>query len=127
MDDAEAMVIAFLRARIPDVDIASKVPNPRPRRFLRVWRSGGTASNRIIDNPHLTISGTVEPDEDDGANSVEASELTQIARTLLFEESAGMPLVRKVTEVAAFRYDPDPDTDADRYTFTVALRVRKSR
>lgn len=125
MDDAEAMVIAFLQERIPDVDIASKVPNPRPRQFLRVWRSGGIASNRIVDNPHLTISGTVEPD-DEGAGSVDASELTQRARTLIFEESSGMPLVREVREVVGFRSDPDPDTDADRYTFTVALRVRKS-
>lgn len=119
MVDAEGLVADFLRP-IVGVKVGTKVPNPRPSRFVRVWRSGGSAANRVLDVPHITVICWAE-------STVEASKLAASARHALLNDHVGMSLVRGVEEVGGPYYDPDADTGADRYTFTVALRIRAQR
>ena len=114
--DAEAMAIEFLATRL-DVPVSTKVRNPRPSEFVRVVRTGGTAGNRILDFPRLTV--TAEAD-----TSIRAAELAQMARTALLNDYTAMPLVRGASESGGLYYNPDPDTNRDRYTFTVTLNVR---
>lgn len=114
--DAEAMVGAFLRFRVTP-PVSTKVPNPRPKRFVRAWRTGGSALNRIVDQPQITVTCTA-------ATSVTASDDARAARFALLNESSSMPLVRGVEDVSGVYYDPDPDTNEDRYSFTVRLTVR---
>lgn len=114
--DAEAMVGTFLRSRL-SVPVSTKVPSTRPKRFVRAWRTGGSALNRVVDQPQITVTCTA-------ATSVTASDDARAARFALFNESTAMPLVRRVDDVSGVYYDPDPDTNEDRYSFTVRLTVR---
>lgn len=119
LPDVEALVGSFLRARLP-VPVSTKVPNPRPARFIRAWRTGGAASNRVLEEAQVTVTCAA-------SNSVQASDDARAARSLLMNEYTAMPLVRGVEEVSGPYSDPDPDTNGDRYSFTVRLRVRAAR
>lgn len=114
--DAESMVRTFLVSRL-SVPVSTKVPTPRPKRFVRAWRTGGSALNRIVDQPQITVSCTA-------ASTITASDDARAARFALLNEATGMPLVRRVEDVSGVYYDPDPDTNEDRYSFTVRLTVR---
>ena len=100
--------------------VSTRVPSPRPKTFLRVWRTGGAAKNRALDMPLITVQSWSTDDD-------MAAENANVARGLLLNASAVMPLVRGVQEVTGPYYDPDPDSGVTRYTFTVQLRVRASR
>ncbi len=119
MPDVEKLVGGFLRGKI-GVHVGTKVPNPRPARFVRAWRSGGAAQNRVLDLPHVTVTTW-------GTSTVDASNLATEARRALLNDHVELGPVRGVTEVGGLYYDPDPDTGIDRYTFTVQLRVRACR
>lgn len=114
--DAEALCVTFVRSKI-SVPVATKTPSPRPARFVRVWRTGGAAVNRILDRPQITVTCTA-------SDSVTASADATALRNAFFNDYTDMGLVRRVEEVAGVYFDPDPDTGADRYTFTVVLNVR---
>ncbi len=117
--DSEATVGTFLRARV-SVPVVSKVPATRPTKFVRVWRTGGAALNRVLDRPIITVQAWAP---DDG----QASELANACRQLLFNDYTVMPLVRGVEEVTGLYFDPDPATGVDRYTFSVQLQARAAR
>ena len=117
--DVEAMAREFLRARLTP-PVSSKVPNPRPARYVRAWRSGGAAANRVVDHPLITVSCTAD-------GSVQAREDANDARTAFLNEYTAMPLVRGVEEQVGIYFDPDPDTGEDRYSFTMRLTVRGRR
>ncbi len=114
--DVEAMIVAFF-ADITDSPVATKTPTPRPERFTRAWRTGGASSNRVLDQPIITVTCTAP---DSGTASADAGAL----RRRLMNDYTTMPLVRAVEEVTGLYYDPDPDTNEDRYTFSVRMRVR---
>lgn len=115
-EDAESMVRKFLADRIA-VPVSTRVPATRPVTFIRTWRTGGAATNRILDRPMITVE-VWAPD------SVTASSIAGRARDMLLGAYTGMPNVRAVDEVSGLYFDPDPDTGIDRYTFTVQLNVR---
>lgn len=118
LPDVEELVGGFLRPRVTP-PVASKVPSPRPARFVRAWRTGGDAENRVVDKPIVTVSCTA-------ADSVTAAADAGDARSAFLNEYTAMPLVRRV-EVFGLYYDPDPDTNEDRYSFSVQLTVRGRR
>lgn len=117
--DAEKLARDFLDPRT-ESPVATKVPDPRPERFTRAWRSGGAAQNRLVDQPIITVSCTA-PD------SVTASADANAARAAFLNEYSAMPLVRRVEEVSGVYFDPDPDTNEDRYSFSVRMTVRGRR
>lgn len=117
--DAEALVVAFLNDRVTP-PVSTKVRKTRPKRFVRVYRTGGTADNRAVERAQITVSCTA-------GTSVTASDDARACRSAFLNEYTAMPLVRRVEEVTAPYYDPDPDTNEDRYTFTVLLTIRGAR
>lgn len=117
--DIEADVIAFLETRV-DVPVTLAVPADRPDSFLRVWRNGGFARNRIVDVANITVEAWA-------ADDAAASELARQAREALLSDYTAMPLVRGVAEVVGPYFTPDPDSETPRYRFTEALTVRASR
>jgi hypothetical protein len=114
--DSEAIVRTFLDDAL-DVPVVTKVPKSRPGEFVRVWRTGGAASSRVLDRPIITVQAWA-------ANSARASDLASRCRDLLLGGYTGMRLVRYSQEVSGLYYDPDPDSGIDRYTFAHQLNVR---
>ncbi|MFF2054115.1 hypothetical protein ACFVU2_21090 [Leifsonia sp. NPDC058194] len=119
LDDVEAMVVAFLDARVTQ-PVSTRIPNPRPATFVRAWRTGGSAVNRVLEQAQITVQGWASDD-------VSAGDLTRQCRGSLFNDYTAMPLVKRVEEVAGLYYDPDPETGISRYSFTVSLMVRAHR
>lgn len=114
--DSEALVVQFLKPRLT-VKVATKVPKTRPDEFVRVWRTGGAAANRVLDQPMITIQAW-------GPN---AFDLLRICREAFLNDASTIPLVRGVTEVTGPTYDPDPGSNSDRYSCTFQVQVRAAR
>lgn len=114
--DSEALAVAFLEARVTP-HVGTKVPKQRPAAFVRVWRTGGSAVNRVLDQPTLTIQAW-------GPNSYE---LIRVCREAFLNEYTSMPLVRGVAEITGPYYDPDPGSNTDRYSCNMQLQVRAQR
>ena len=115
----EAMLIAFLDERMV-VPVVGKVPNPRPTRFVRVWRTGGSAVNRVLERPIVTVQAWAEDDATSSAALLEC-------RSFLFDQHTLMPLVRGFEETTGPYFDPDPETGIDRYSMSVQMSVRAAR
>lgn len=117
--DVEAMVLTFLADRV-DAPVQTSVPDDRPDRFVRLWRNGGTSSNRVIDRPQVTVEAW-------SLDSVDASELAEACRSALLHHASEMSLVRGASEVSGPYSVSDEATESPRYRFTVALTVRATR
>lgn len=115
--DSEALAVAFLHSRLAPLHVGTKVPKERPAEFVRVWRTGGAAANRVLDQPTLTIQAW-------GPNSFE---LIRVCREAFLNEYTQMPLVRGVEEITGPYYDPDPGSNSDRYSCNMQLQVRAQR
>lgn len=120
LPDVEALVIAFLRPVVSPVRVGANVPATRPDEFVRAYRTGGAALNRVLETANITI-------DVEAKSSVRAVELAQDCREALLNRSSEMPLVRGCDEVGGLYFTPDPDTNTPRYRFTVGLRVRAGR
>lgn len=118
--DVESLARGFLIPVVSPVSVHTKVPATRPATFVRVWRTGGAAANRVLDRPIITVQVW-------GPDSVSAATLAGVCREALLSEGPSLPLVRGVEEVSGLYFDPDPSTGVDRYTFSVQLSVRAQR
>lgn len=114
LPDVEAFVIPFVKSKVGSVTVASKVPNPRPGKFVRAWVNGGAALSRIHERVQVTVDCW-------GASPVEASQLAQDVRHAFLNDSVHR-LVKGVEEVTRPYYAPDETSD--RYRATYALIVR---
>lgn len=117
--DVEAMAVAFADERTVE-HVGTRVPSPRPARYVRIFRTGGAALNRALDLAQITVTSSAE-------SSVAAVALGGAMRHAFLNEYTAMPLVRSVEEVSGLYFDPDPDTGEDRYTFTIRMSVRAAR
>lgn len=115
--DSEALVVQFLKMKLGAVHVSTKVPKTRPAEFVRVWRTGGAAANRVLDQPIITVQ----------AWGVNSHDLIRQCREWLFNEYVLMPLVRGVEETTGPYFDPDPGSNEDRYSCSVQLQVRAAR
>lgn len=120
LPDVEALVVAFLKPVASPQKVSTLVPDPRPASFVRVFRTGGAATNRVLERAQITVQAWAK---DTGA----AVELAKACRTALLNRSTSMPLVRGVEETGGLYFDPDPGTGIPRYTFTVQITVRAKR
>ena len=117
--DVESMVLQFLNTET-GVPVHTTVPADRPARFIRMWRNGGAAINRVVDRAQVTVEAW-------SGDSVDAAELAGTCRELLLAASGALPLVRRVEEVTGPYPISDDLTETPRYRFTVALTVRAKR
>ncbi|WP_136051202.1 hypothetical protein [Microbacterium sp. K36] len=118
--DIEAMVRQFLLPIAAPHKVVVIVPADRPGTFVRLFRNGGAASNRIVDRPQVTVEAWA-PD------SATASDLLNRCRTALLNDLARLPLVRGVDEINGPYWTPDPDSETPRYRLTVQITVRARR
>lgn len=118
--DVEAMVLTFLGDNIDDAAIVTSIPEDRPSRFVRLWRNGGPAVNRVMDRPILTIEAW-------DADTPAAAALANRCRNLLLGGYTAMRFVRRVEEITGPYAIADEETESPRYRFSVALIVRAAR
>jgi hypothetical protein len=118
--DVEALAVAFLKPIANPAKVATKTPNPRPAAFVKAYRTGGSAVNRVLEKAQITVEGEASTQE-------AAFELTSKCREHFLHRYTLMPLVRGVSEVGGLYFAPDPDTNIPRYRFTVGLMVRAGR
>lgn len=118
--DAEALAVSFLKPVAAPEHVGTKVPNPRPKRLVRAYRSGGSAISRVLERAQITVEAEAE-------TSTKAFELASDCRDAFLHDYTRMPLVRGVEETGGLYYAPDPATNVDRYRFTVALTIRAAR
>lgn len=116
--DVEAMVGRFVKGLTGSVKVGTKVPNPRPATYVRVWVNGGGAINRVLERVQVTVDVW-------GPSPGAAAQLAQKIRHAFLNDTSSLPLVRGVEEVTRPYYQPDET--GDRYRATYALLVRAAR
>lgn len=121
LPDAELMLRTWLTAKVT-ARVETIVPNPLPAEFVRVWRTGGPSSSRVVDNPQVTVQAW-------SSSKAGAAALIGQVRSLFHAAATRteLPLVRRVVEMGGPYYDPDPTTGAERYSLSVSMRVRATR
>lgn len=117
--DVEQMFRDVLTAETEST-VVIEIPTPRPAVFVRVWRSGGAALNRVVERPIITV-------ESWAADFTTAHDQLQECRTVLLNAGPLLPLVRRMEEVSGPYRDPDPDSNSPRYSMTLRPTVRAQR
>ncbi|QDY79793.1 hypothetical protein FQU76_28320 [Streptomyces qinzhouensis] len=123
MPDAVAVTIGYLRPALAavgePVPVVSRIPLPRPARFVRVRRVGGLQQTPVSDRPRLDIHAWADTEAG-------AADLVALVRGLL----GAMPGVRggvpvyRVTEVGGPQWLPDSESSSPRYALAVEIHMR---
>ncbi|MFD8955697.1 hypothetical protein ACFV0W_01885 [Streptomyces anulatus] len=123
MPDAVAVVTGYLRGALAaagePVPVVSRVPNPRPPRFLRVRRVGGLRQTVVSDRPRLDFHAWAETE-------AAAADLAELVRALL----AVIPGIRDgvtvytAREVGGPQWLPDDVSGSPRYAFAAEIHMR---
>lgn len=123
--DVEALLTgalpSLLAARGFTVPVGTKVPNPRPARFVRLVVTSGNRRNLVAAAPTVTIEGWAQTE-------AAAWALTEAARCCV-ESLSGQVVGGGVTVIRSHDFPPpgnfpDADTGQPRYTTTGAVVVR---
>ncbi|MGA5869253.1 hypothetical protein [Streptomyces cinereoruber] len=122
MPDAMAVVIGYLRSTLAahgeQAPVVSRVPSPRPIRFVRIERIGGPPDSVVTDRPRLDVHCW-------GADEEDAHDLMQLCRALLGAARGahgGTTLARPA--VGGPQFLPDKETGAARWAFTLDITMR---
>ena len=119
--DAEALAITWLTGKLgAGVEISTKVPDPRPDKFVKVTRTGGVRRDISADDAQLTF-------ECWGLTEIDASAICRLVRAHLMAAAGvtvGAAYVRKVTEVGGPANFPDPESTMPRYQYTASVACR---
>lgn len=119
MKNVESAVVGYLDS-LPAVtsEVGTRLPNPRPTKFVRVQRTGGTQQNMIQERPVLLLECWGGTDTEAWLLAKTCHEALQ-GRTPL--EHNGVELEdRSVSSPVNY---PDPSTASPRYTFTLETTV----
>ena len=117
--DVEALVVSFLNAHLTGAKAATRVPNPRPVRWVRIELASGQERNRVVAEPLFIVQGSAP-------TAPEAFALCERARALLraMPEDPGQEHVAGCTSSSLPVPFPDPDVPGTpRYQSTVQLLV----
>ncbi|WP_431784326.1 hypothetical protein [Streptomyces chumphonensis] len=120
--DAAAVAIDYLRPALAErgspVPVGTRVPSPRPDRFVRIERIGGGRRDKVTDRARLDVHCWAESEE-------AAHDLATLARALLGDLPGWRGAVAyDVAEVGGPNLMPDPVTDTPRYAFAVEVSLR---
>lgn len=130
--DATVLYCDYLRAELTargytGIHVGTRVPNPRPTRFIRVLRTGGSRRNLVVDDTMLTVEAWADAEED-------AQDLAQLARALIAATRGTMLAgtavytVDDVTGPGALpsgpTFVPDPLSAQPRFSFSMVVAVR---
>lgn len=124
--DVEKALVSWLKQRLGDVHVSTRVPNPRPPKFVTVRRIGGGPANLIQDAPIVLVEAWGAA-TDETSNKA-ASDLAHAA----YRELRAMPAVQDITDycrvyvanVSGPVNNPDTDSATPRYHLTATLRTR---
>lgn len=117
--DAGGLVIDHLDGLLAD-PVMSRVPDPRPERFVQVRRVGGLALEPVRDRARLDIHCWAATDPDAMALALEVrSHIWALSGTSLLG-----PMVYEVSEFLAPRHQDDDLTGDPRVWATYELAVR---
>lgn len=121
--DVEAVVVAFLNARLANAGLtaraSTRVPNPRPATLVVVERVGGSMRSVSHEDALVSVDCWAE-------SSVAASDLARKVASWLVELDQGGCHVPQGPDGWAGRpvYLEDPVAQVPRYTMTVIVRCR---
>jgi len=122
--DVESVVVGWLTDVLPGygitVPVATRVPNPRPSRFVRLVRTGGPRQNLVVDGAQLTV----ESWDDDPVAA--ASTAGVVRGVLLAANNVTFPsgdVIYQVREFSGPALLPDV-SQQPRYTWTVQVHLR---
>ncbi|AQW55295.1 hypothetical protein ACIQPP_05600 [Streptomyces violaceusniger] len=123
--DGVAVVRAYLHgalvARGAGLPVGTRVPDPRPPRFIRLERVGGARLDLVTDRPRIDVQCWGESEE-------AATDLATLARALLFAMPGWRGAVAyDVAEVGGPNTLPDPESGQDRVAFAVEVSLRGAR
>ncbi|WP_327304737.1 hypothetical protein OG730_15135 [Streptomyces sp. NBC_01298] len=123
MPDAVAVATGYLRTALAaageSVPVVSRIPSPRPTRFVQVQRVGGTRATPVSDRARLDFHVWA-------ATEATAHDLCALVRGLV----GAMPGIRggvtvySVTEVGGPQWLPDEKTSSARYAYAADIHVR---
>jgi len=117
--DAVALLRAYLLP-IVAVDIASRIPDPRPATWLQVRRVGGPQLRPVRDQPRIDVFAWAPTDP-------EAWTLAELARRSIHALQATTllgPMCYRVDEFLGPRQFDDPLTGSPRVWATYSLTIR---
>ena len=122
--DATAVVVRFLARQFAATDapvpVGTRVPNPRPERFVLVRRVGGHRATLVTDAARLAVEAW-------DSSPANAADLAERCRSWLHAMAGTVQddvPVYVVGDVGGPADLPDPLSDQPRYTFTVEVTVR---
>lgn len=118
LPDVEALTIQTLNAgfstAMPGVRWSTRIPDPRPAQFGRLFRIGGVRETLISEQAALSLEGW-------GESEVTAFAILRLARGILHDQDGAL---FGVVEGGGPANLPDPLSSQSRYTMTVTVRVR---
>lgn len=123
MPDAVTVVTGYLRSALAaagePVPVVSRVPSPRPPRFVRVQRVGGLQQTVVSDRPRLDFHAWAE-------NEGAAYDLCALVRALVgvIPGVRGGVTVYSVREVGGPQWLPDSESGQPRYAFAAEVHMR---
>lgn len=119
MRNAEAAAVALVKSiSFIGNNVGTRLPNPRPSKFVRVQRTGGEQRNMIQERVVLLFECWGKDDTEAWLVTKTVHEAFQ-GRTPL--EHNGVEFEERVTS-SPVNY-PDPSTASPRYTFTLETTV----
>ncbi len=123
--DVEAALVSYLKVTLAErgdtAKVATKVPNPRPARLVRLVRAGGLQRDRATDRPRVVL-------ECWEATEPAAAALAKRVRAMIAGAAPGYVGGVWCDQVddAGLAFSPDPDTATPRYLITAELHVTGS-
>lgn len=118
--DIVALLRTYLSPLVSPVPIASRVPSPRPVRWLQIRRIGGTQLRPVRDQPHVDVLAW--DDDEPGAWSL-AEAARRHVHALAGTTLLG-PVVYRVDEILGPRQIDDEETGLPRVMATYSIDVR---
>jgi hypothetical protein len=122
--DATETCIGYLTDILPDYGetcpVIKNTPNPRPARFVQVFRTGGPRHNLVVDGAQLTVECWADTD----AEAADLAALVRAALLAIRSDVIGTVTFYKVDELAGPADLPDLDSNQARMTWSVIAYVR---
>lgn len=115
--DVEALLVSYLNG-VLDEPVHTKVPSPRPATFVRIMRTGGTATGLVTDEALIAYEAWA-------ATEPAAQELAQRVRAYIraVDVVAGVQFYGPINPTGPVNL-PDPASGQARYTGLVSVGVR---
>lgn len=122
--DVEQLLIDHLTEQLEELDVptpvSTRVPNPRPDEFVRLFVTGGAQRDIIVDQPLVTVEAWAQRES-------RAVAIASLCRAVIMAVDMldGVQFYR-IESASRPQNLPDPTSDHVRYTATYQLDYRGS-